>query len=437
MNHIKQSSTTGLGPFLLLWSTQGLSALGSSMTSFALIVWSYQQQGSALTTALLSVSSYAPYVLLSIVSGALSDRWDKKRTMLVCDSLAAVSTLAVLLLLRTGGLALYHLYVLNALNGLMNTFQQPASDVAVSLLAPKEQYQRVGGLRSLSNSLVTILTPVIASALFALLGLEAVIWLDLATFAVAFVTLAAFIRLPHTALEGGEAREPVFKVARDGLRYLRHNRGVLDLILFLAAINLTASMYNAALPAMLLSREQGGEVALGLVNGCAGLANVAGSLLVSFRRPPQSRVRVICNALLFSMSTENLLLALGRSLPVWCLGAVLGWLCIPVMSANMDVLFRSHIPVAIQGRVYSVRNTLQFGTIPLGYLLGGALVDGVCEPLMARQTADSPLVFLFGTGKGSGAALLFLGLAVLGVVTCLVFRRDRHIWELDRNMEIK
>ena len=64
------------------------------------------------------------------------------------------------------------------------------------------------------------------------------------------------------------------------------------------------------------------------------------------------------------MSTENFLLALGRGTPVWCLGAILGWLFIPVMNTNMDALFRTHIPVEMQGRVYSARNTLQFFTIP-------------------------------------------------------------------------
>lgn len=77
----------GLGPFLLLWSTQALSSLGSAMTSFGLVIWSYQQHGSALTTALLSVCTYAPYVLLSIFAGVISDRWDKRRIMLVCDTL--------------------------------------------------------------------------------------------------------------------------------------------------------------------------------------------------------------------------------------------------------------------------------------------------------------------------------------------------------------
>ena len=52
--------------YLLLWSTQSFSGLGSAMTGYALVIWSYTQKGSALMTALLMVSSYAPYVLLSI-----------------------------------------------------------------------------------------------------------------------------------------------------------------------------------------------------------------------------------------------------------------------------------------------------------------------------------------------------------------------------------
>ena len=137
------------------------------MTSFALIVWSYQQQGSALTTSLLSVCSYAPYVAMSLFAGALCDRLDKKRTMLVCDTLAAVTTLCVYGLLRAGRLAVWHLYLLSALNGLMNTVQQPASDVTVTLLAPRDKLQRVSGLQSFSNALVTVLTPAAASAVLA------------------------------------------------------------------------------------------------------------------------------------------------------------------------------------------------------------------------------------------------------------------------------
>ena len=116
---------------------------------------------------------------------------------------------------------------------------------------------------------------------------------------------------------------------------------------------------------------------------------------------------------------------------VWCIGAVLGWVWIPIMNANMDVLFRSYIPVNMQGRVYSARNTLQFFTIPIGYFLGGFLVDHVFEPFMSGQPAAGVWHTLFGVGKGSGAAFFFFVIGCVGVITCLIFRRNQHIWQLE------
>lgn len=414
--------------FLLLWGTQSLSGLGSAITSYALVIWSYSQEGSALATALLMVCSYAPYVLLSIFAGAMSDRWDKRKTMLVCDAFAAACTLATLWLLKTDSLRIWHLYVLNALSGLMNTVQQPASEVATTALLPKEHYQRVGGLRYLASSLQTILTPIAAMALMGLFGMDAVILFDLVTFAVAFAVLLLFIRLPERARPA--AKEPVLVAAREGLKWLNRNRGVLMLIFFLAAINLVASMYNAALPAMVLSRAD--ENALGMLNAVTGAAMLLGSLIASIMKEPKSRVRVVCNTLLFSMSFENFLLAFGRSAPIWCIGGVLGWLVIPIMNGSLDALMRLHIPAEMQGRVYAARNSLQFFTIPVGYFLGGWLVDAVFEPLLASQRADSLLVMLFGAGKGAGAGCFFAVLAVTGIAVCLIFRRNRDIWALEK-----
>ena len=419
----------GLKYFLILWSTQALSALGSAMTGFALVIWSYQQEGSALTTAGLAVASYAPYVLLSIFAGSLVDRWDKRKTLVACDLFAALSTVAVLVLLKTGRLEVWHLYGVNALNGLMNTIQQPASELAVTLLTPREQVQRVGGLRSLSSSLTTLLAPALATAVLTLAGLEAVIAIDLVTCGAAVGSILFIIRFPK---EGGPGeRVPVLRSAWEGVQWLRRNRGILDIILFLAAINLIASVYNAALAPMVLSRPGGGETALGVLQTFTGAANLAGSVMATLLPAPKSRVRVICGSLLFSMSTENLLLAFGRGPGVWCFGAVLGWVFIPVMGANLESLLRLHIPVELQGRVYAARNTLQFFTIPVGYLLGGWLVDRVCEPLMAGLAEDAVLIRLLGDGKGSGAALVYLAIAAAGVLVCLVFRRDRHLWALE------
>ena len=114
-----------LRSYLILWATQSLSTLGSAMTGYALVLWLYLDSGSALQTALLSVCSYAPYVIMSIFAGALSDRWDKKKTMLICDLLAALSTVLVFILIKTDSLVPWHLYLINAVSGLMNTVQQP------------------------------------------------------------------------------------------------------------------------------------------------------------------------------------------------------------------------------------------------------------------------------------------------------------------------
>lgn len=178
-----------LRDFLMLWSTQSISQLGSSITAFALTLWLYERTGSSLSTAALTICSYVPYVLMSIFAGALTDRFNKKKTMLVCDVFAAVCTVVIFVLFRLNRLMVWHLYVLNAVSGLMNTVQQPASEVAMTVIIPEKYYQKTSGLCSLSRSLLSILNPLIATALYALAGLNLVIAVDLGSFAIAFVTL--------------------------------------------------------------------------------------------------------------------------------------------------------------------------------------------------------------------------------------------------------
>lgn len=409
-----------LKTYIMLWSTQSISALGSGMTSYALVLWLYINSGSAFKTALLSVCSYAPYVAMSIFAGALSDKWNKKKTMLICDLIAALSTATVLVLIKTENLQVWHLYLINALNGLMNTVQQPAGEVAATLLIPKEYYQKTSGMRSFSQSLNSILTPVIATAVFSFAGIETVIIADLTTFVIAFITLWIFIRIPETS-ENEKNSESLLKSAHSGLLWLKNKPLILILILFLSCINLVASTYDAALPAMILSKNNGGETVLGAVNTCVGIAALAGSIITTLIPAPKNRVKAICASLLISMSTENFLLAFGNAPVIWCIGAVLGWLNIPFMNANMDVIFRTEIPSDMQGRVYACRNTLQFFTIPVGFLLGGSLVDNVFEPLMSCQSDDSLLSILFGTEKGSGAAMMFFVIGIIGVLICMIF----------------
>ncbi len=420
MKRIKKHTLFELRDFLILWSTQSISQLGSSITGFALTLWLYEETGSSLGTAVLTICSYAPYVLMSIFAGALTDRFNKKRTMLVCDVFAAVCTMTVFVLFRTDRLRVWHLYVLNAVSGLMNTVQQPASEVAMTLIVPEAYYQKTSGLRSLSRSLISVFNPLLAAALYSFTGMDGVIAVDIGSFIVAFAALLFWVKIPER--KNGKNTGVPF-LAKEGILFLRENPLIMALILFMSGVNLTASAFDAVLPGYVLPNPKGGAAVLGIVTSCSGAAMVVGSLAASVLPKPKNRIRVIYLTMLFSLGSENFLLAFSREPILWCLGQVVGWVLVPIMDANLDVVFRTAIPVELQGRVYACRNTLQFFTIPIGLFLGGFMVDRICEPLLSVY-GDLPILkALFGAGKGSGAALMMLILGVSGSLLCIITGR--------------
>ena len=291
-----------------------------------------------------------------------------------------------------------------------------ASEVTYTLVIPRKYDQKTSGLQSLSRSLISIGNPLIASALYGFGGLDAVIAIDLITFSIAFLSLLCMIQLPKTQSDT-TAEKNVLRLAMEGLQFLRKNPLILYVILFMSGVNLIASAFDAVLPALVIPRSGNGT--LGTVTSCSGVAMVLGSVLASAMPKPKNRVRVIYLTMLFSLGIENFLLAFSRSPLVWCMGQIVGWMLVPVMSANQNVIMRNTIPVSLQGRVYACRNMLQFFTIPIGLALGGFLVDHVCEPYMAANQSTKWLTTLFGSGKGSGAALMMFILGVSGVVLCL------------------
>lgn len=416
-NKWKKNEIFELKDFLILWSTQSISQLGSSITGFALTLWLYEKTGSSLSTAALAICSYAPYVLMSIFAGALTDRFDKKKTMLGCDVFAVMCTLIVFVLFRIDRLMVWHLYILNAVSGLMNTVQQPASEVAMTLIVPEKYYQKTSGLRSLSRSLISIMNPLIATALYSLAGLNGVIAVDVGSFVVAFAALVFFVRIPESK---NDKSESVLRLAKEGLLFLKENPMIMTLILFMSGVNLIASAFDATLPGYVLPNPKGGATVLGVVTSCAGVAMIIGSLLVSVLPKPKDRIKVIYLTMLFSLGAENLLLAFSREPVMWCVGQIIGWVLVPIMSANLDVILRTQIPVELQGRVYACRNTFQFFTIPIGLFLGGYMVDNVCEPFMSVYGEMAILKTLFGVGKGSGAALMMFILGVSGSLICII-----------------
>ena len=426
---------SGLKSFLILWGGQSVSALGSAMTNYALIIWAYRQQGTATSITLLSFFTYLPSILFCFMAGTLADKWSKKRIMLLSDLVAALGTVTVYTLYKTGQLQIWHLYAVNFLNSLMNAFQTPASYVAVSLLAPKEQYTRVSGLQNFSNSVVTIANPALATAVLALGGLETVLIADLATFVVAFVSLAFFIRIPEAPVteKKEEMKAGFWHGCLTGLRFLREHKPILHIILFFSFINLLAYITGfGILPAMILARSGDSQAALGMVSSAIGLGTLLGSVLVTLMKPAKNRTRVVLISCGVSFLLCDIIWALGQSVPVWVFAAFVGNLPLPFLNANLTTIMRTSVPTPLHGRVFSTRDTLQFCTIPLGLFLGGFLADHVFEPFMAGGTAlGGYLSVLVGSGRGSGMAVMFLITGVTGMAASFLSLKSRSIRSLD------
>ncbi|HMM31972.1 MAG TPA: MFS transporter [Clostridia bacterium] len=411
-----------LRDFLILWGSQAVSTLGTAMTNFALIVWVYAQKGTASSITLLSVFSFLPSILFCFVAGTVADRWDKKRIMLAADLVAALGTTTVLLLYLMSALQIWHLYVINFLLSFMNAFQNPASYVATSLLVPKEHYVRVSGLQAFSGSIVTILAPALGSSVLAFGGLETVLIIDLATFSVAFFTLLFLIKIPKIENKKEAVKESFLQSCMAGVNFLRKHAALLRIILFFAFINFIAKMGGyGMLPALVLGRTGNDQVVLGIVEAAVGIGTLVGSIFVTLMKPAKDRVKVIFFACGISFLLGDVGQSISHTLPLWVAAAFASNVPMAFLNANLTAVMRTNVPIEMQGRVFSARDTIQFSTIPVGLFLGGILADHVFEPLMAAMSPlQEVLSIFFGTGRGSGVAIIFFVVGMIGSITSFV-----------------
>lgn len=432
----KKSIFKGLRSFLILWSSQTVSSLGTAMTNFALIIWVYGQKENASSVTLLTICSFLPTILFRFIAGTIADNWDKKRIMLIADFVAACGTLTVFILYAFSALQIWHLYVINILLSFMNAFQSPASYVATSLLVPKEQYTRVSGLQSFSGSVVSILAPALGSVLLTFGGLPLVLIIDLTSFAVAFFTLLLFIKIPVIEQKTVECKESFVKKCMTGIYFLRDNPALLHIVLFLNIINFLAKMGNDGMMSpFVLGRTDNNQSALGMVQTAVALGILIGSLIITLTKPVKNKTKVIFIACAITF-LGNVFQSLTDTPLAWSIAAFVSYLSAVIMNANLTTVMRTHVPIEMQGRVFSAKDTLQNCTIPLGLFLGGILADYVFDPFMAIDSSGQRILqMFFGSGSGAGIAVMFFCVGILGFVISLT-RLGKPIYKgLDKENE--
>ena len=400
--------------YIVLWLSQSISQLGSSMTAFALILWTYEQTHSAFFISILSFCNYVPYVLISIFVGSFIDSHRKKSVMLVSDCVVAMASLFILGLFIVGNLSVWHIYIINMMVGVTTAFQQPASFAATAKIVPKSKLSNVSGMNSFSSNLIIVFSPMLAAVLFSVGGLPLILLFDLFSFAAAFCVLLFLICIPEQLTK--EKFNSPFAEIMVGFHFLKTEKGILYIMFTMAVINFFSRLtYENILSPMILARSFENNIVLGIVNACMGVGGIMGGLLVSMKRESRKKATMIYVSVALSFLLGDLTMAVGRNVIFWSFAAFAASLPLPFIMAGQNLILYKKVPENIQGRVFAVKNAVQYSTIPLGILLGGYLSDYVFEPFM-RSSSDAVILLekVVGTGAGSGMAVMFLCTGICG-----------------------
>lgn len=122
-------------------------------------------------------------------------------------------------------------------------------------------------------------------------------------------------------------------------------------------------------------------------------------------------------------------MGLSQNVYLWSIAALAASIPIPFVLAGQRTIMYNAVPQNLQGRVFAVRNAMQFFTIPIGILLGGFLADNVFEPFMSTNKSGLAefLRKLVGSGSGSGMAIMFLCTGILGFTFSILLYNNRNI----------
>jgi DHA3 family macrolide efflux protein-like MFS transporter len=147
--------------FLIVWSGQLMSAIGSGLTAFALGVYVFQTTQSATCFSLIILFSFLPSFVLVPLGGVLADRFDRQKMMIIGDTGAISGLLFILLVMMSGTIELWQIYVGVALSAVFAALRNPAYKAAVTDMVSEERYFQASGLIQLAGSAQYLISPIL------------------------------------------------------------------------------------------------------------------------------------------------------------------------------------------------------------------------------------------------------------------------------------
>jgi hypothetical protein len=420
--------------FMIFFISQTVSELGTSMTGFATVIWMYSNSGQVMSSSLLAICSTVPYLIVSLLGGVVVDKMNKKKIMLICDSIAAAGSVILLGCYILGYLQLWVLCLVNIINGFMNAFQNPASQVTVTLLVEQKDYARIGGIQSTMGALVGIFQPILATTILNVLGLQWILIVDLCTFVFAFLVLLFVVQIPdEIASDSQSSFSEIWNGLKEGIDFISGNRPILMLLIMYCILEFIGAIsFDGMFTPLLLARTNNNETIVGIVSSFMAIGCIVASVILSMMEQPKKKLPIMYFGSYMCLIGITLF-GMGRSLVWWCIVVFIGCFGSPIYHTYQTIIIREKVDASMQGRVFSLQGMITQALTPLGFLGGGMLADYIFEPLMKKMFLGKNIItFFVGRQNGSGIGLIFVIAGLVGIAALTILKCNPAIKELEQ-----
>jgi len=395
--------------YLLLWSGQVVSTLGTTASFIVYPLLILALTNSPAAAGIASALGAAPYVVFSLPVGALIDRWDRKRVMILCDIGRGLTLASIPFAMLFNVLTIWQIYLASLIEGSLFVFFNIAEVASLSRVVVKEQLPAATAQNEAAFGVAAIVGPSFGTFLYQTLGRGAPFIADAISYVVSVVSLS-FIKTQFQ-LERTAVTRHLRAEIMEGLNWLWHQ----PLIRYMAFLTGGYNMVNAATPLIIIvvAKAMGAQAAqIGLIFSIAGIGSIVGSLIGG-----QIQKRFSFGQVIITVTwIQVLLFPLYSIVPqFFWLGVIsaLSYLTGPVYNVVQFSYRIALIPDELQGRVNSTFRLLAFGFNPLGAALSGVLLEHI---------GATPTILLF--------SLWFLTLAILTTLNTHV-RNARPVAQMD------
>jgi MFS family permease len=370
--------------FRLLWIGEGISLLGDQFYLIALPWLVLQLTGNALTVGTVLATAGIPRALFMLVGGALTDRFTP-RSLMIGSNLARMALTGLMaVLVLTGLIQTWMLYVFALLFGLADAFFFPAQTSIVPQLVGKDQLQAGNALIQGTATLSLFIGPALASALISALdsgvtppttGIALAFALDSLSF-VASITMLSLMRIDQSQASGAKSEASVIAAIRKGLAYAWHDATLRIVLVLVAAINLlVVGPVAVGIPVIAKTRFPEGATAFGLIMSVFGGGSLLGIVLAGILpKPSPRRLGTVLLSVMSTIGIGLIVIGLAPSLSV----ALLASLVIGTASGYNNILLitwlQSRVAPTVRGRIMSLMMFASVGLNPISTALAGVFI---------------------------------------------------------------